>query len=89
MSGWGKMTWNDGSSYTGNWHNNKRHGFGTTIYKNHKISKGIWRDDDPTGEFEIIMPCPDPILNRTIKISWRDLDDIIAGDDDESDAGMV
>lgn len=87
MSGWGKITWNDGSSYTGNWHNSKRHGFGTTIYKNHKISKGIWLDDGPIGEFEIIIPYADPELEPTkTKIQARLLDEFILEGDDESDA---
>jgi len=87
MSGLGTMTWyNDVRpdtvvSYTGNWRNNKRNGFGSLHYADGKIAKGIWRDDNPTGNFEMIWPNDDPILPRTKNIPAIQLDDFDEGDD--------
>jgi len=50
----GTMTWHNGTSYTGNWRNDKKNGFGSLHYADGKIAKGIWRDGNPTGNFEMI-----------------------------------
>lgn len=56
--GEGKYIWRDGSWYEGNWKNGKRDGIGT--YKTNNtgkdsitlITKGYWKDDKYTGQFE-------------------------------------
>jgi hypothetical protein len=44
------MVFADGSSYTGNWVDGKRHGFGTMKFSNGSVYKGNWLNGMEHGE---------------------------------------
>ena len=49
-NGIGKMEYNNGDIYNGNWSQNKKQGKGEMIYKNGDKYKGNWKNDVKHGE---------------------------------------
>lgn len=84
MSGRGTMTRHDGTSYTGNWRNDKMNGFGSFRYANNKVLEGIWANNKPTGNLKMIWPNVDPILGSSKIVKAEEVDDFLY-DDDKSD----
>ena len=46
MHGQGKLTYADGSSYTGEFANDLRHGVGKYVACDGSIKEGLWKDDN-------------------------------------------
>ena len=49
----GKITWENGASYRGQWKDGKKEGKGEM--RRSIVFKGEWKHDNPIGEFEIII----------------------------------
>ena len=51
MSGDGVCTWQDpaGKRYSGEFHKNKRHGFGTMVWPQGQVYEGLWRNGKRHG----------------------------------------
>ena len=49
LSGKGKMTYNDGSVYEGDWANNKKKGIGKMTYADGRVEDGRWENDKFLG----------------------------------------
>jgi hypothetical protein len=71
------MTRHDGTSYTGNWRNDKMNGFGSFRYANNKVLQGIWADNRPTGNLELIWPNVDPIRISSKILKKEEFDDFL------------
>ena len=52
-NGFGKMDYNNGDKYTGNWKNDKREGEGIMEYKNRESYEGDWKNDMKNGKGKI------------------------------------
>ena len=46
----GTMTYADGSTYTGEWRDDVRHGQGTGTYTDGGTYSGQWKDGEPNGQ---------------------------------------
>lgn len=49
----GTYTWANGDKYTGEWKNDKRHGFGTQVTSSGNVITGYWEEDVLNGETKI------------------------------------
>lgn len=47
--GYGTYNWANGSSYSGNWIENKIEGYGEYLWKDGKTYKGYWKDNNMHG----------------------------------------
>ena len=43
VSVFGRCIWDTGEYYIGSWKNNKRDGYGQTVYPSGRVEKGIWK----------------------------------------------